>query len=80
MNVTEKPTIEELMVTALVRIWMGSVTVQSNFAREQAAIIAACASEGYLTNRIGRGIYTPQWLVTPVGLEFVQDHHPEIEF
>ena len=77
---TPTDTVEDQMVQAILRIWMGSVTVSSNFAREQAAIIAACASEGYLTTRIGRGIYTPSWLVTPVGLEFLQDHHPEIEF
>lgn len=73
-------TVEKRMADILFRVWTGNVTVKSDFAREQAGVIAACASEGYLTSRIGNGIYVPAWLVTPVGLEFLQDHHPGIEF
>lgn len=68
------------MADVIYYVWMSNVTVKSDFAREQAALVAACASEGYLTTRIGTGLYVPAWLVTPIGLEFLQDHHPEIEF
>ncbi len=68
------------MLEVILHVWTNSVTVSSDFARKYAPIVAACASEGYLTTRIGNGIYTPMWLVTPIGLEYLGDHHPDIEF
>lgn len=77
---THTDTVTSKMADVVFRVWMGTVTVKSDFAREQAAVIAACSSEGYITTRIGTGLYVPSWLVTPVGLEFLEEHSPTVEF
>lgn len=68
------------MAEVVERAWMHTLTTKSDFAREYAPWVAACASEGFITNRIGSFTYTNQWLPTPVGLEWLQEHRPELEF
>jgi hypothetical protein len=41
---------------------------KSNFARDNADLIAAAASEGFITTKIAPGQYTRQWVLTPLGL------------
>lgn len=60
--------------------WLSQVTTKSDFARAEATVIAAAASEGFLTTRIGEDKYTKFWLPTPVGLEFLSEVDPEVEF
>jgi len=60
--------------------WLNRVTTKSDFARLNATEIAACASEGFLTNRIGLDRYSNLWLPTPVGLEFLEESDETLEF
>lgn len=60
--------------------WLNQVTTKSNFARENANAIAAAASEGFLTTRVGEDHYTRYWLPTPVGLEFLSEIDTTVEF
>jgi len=60
--------------------WLSQVTTKSDFARSEANAIAAAASEGFLTTRIGEDRYTRYWLPTPVGLEFLSEVDPTVEF
>lgn len=57
--------------------WAGTVAMQSNFARDHAWAIAACASSGFITTMIFPGIFNGQWLPTPVGLEWVSERGGE---
>lgn len=41
---------------------------KSNFARENADLVAMAASDGFLTTRIATGLYSRKWMITPVGL------------
>lgn len=79
-GVVAHSSMNQRMVEAIRRCWLGMVTMQSNFARENAAVLAACASEGFVTNRILTGVYVNQWVPTPIGLEFVQEMSGELLF
>ncbi|SCW77141.1 hypothetical protein SAMN02927900_04774 [Rhizobium mongolense subsp. loessense] len=41
---------------------------KSNFARENADLIAMAASDGFITTRMAAGLYSRKWMITPVGL------------
>ncbi|WP_339771456.1 hypothetical protein [uncultured Pseudosulfitobacter sp.] len=60
--------------------WLSQVTTKSDTARVEADIIAAAASEGLLTTRIGIDRYSRLWLPTPVGLEYLADVDEDVEF
>lgn len=50
------------------RALKASFSVKSDFARSNAATVAACASEGYLTTREAAGLFTRQWMITSEGV------------
>jgi hypothetical protein len=55
------------------RCWRYPVTVQSTFARHWAAPLAIAASLGLITVQIRKGTFGKTWLVTTVGLEFLNE-------
>lgn len=44
---------------------------KSNFARDYADMIAAAASEGFLTTKIAEESYLRVWMITPKGLSYL---------
>lgn len=68
------------MASVVMTCWLSQVTTKSDFARIEATVIAAAASEGFLTTRIGADRYSRLWLPTPVGLEFLAEVDPNVEF
>lgn len=68
------------LASVIYTCWVAQVTTKSDFARTEANLIAAAASEGYLTTRIGLDRYSKLWLPTPVGLEFLSEVNEEVEF
>lgn len=41
---------------------------KSNFARENADLIAMAACDGFITTKIATGLYSRRWMITPLGL------------
>jgi hypothetical protein len=68
------------MAQVIYLCWTMRVTTKSDTARTQADWIAASASEGYLTTRLGEDEYSRQWLPTPVGLEYLETHTEGLVF
>lgn len=62
-------------ILAVIRkVWLDQVTTKSDFARQEADAIAAAASEGFITNRVGPDTYSRTWLPTAIGLEFLEEN------
>lgn len=59
------------MLAILERALHAPFKTKSNFARDNADLIAAAASDGYITTRIAAGLYGRQWEITPVGLSYL---------
>lgn len=59
------------------RIWMQPTTTKSDYARANADVIAALASDGLLTTRISPGVYGRDWLITASGLMFLGLFDPD---
>jgi hypothetical protein len=70
----------EAIASVIKTCWLSQVTTKSDTARVEADLIAAAASEGFLTTRIGIDHYSRLWLPTPVGLEFLAEIDPTVEF
>lgn len=47
-------------------------TTKSDFARAAADEVALCASEGFITTRVNDDYYGNVWMVTQLGLEFLE--------
>lgn len=77
---SKKRNLNQMMANAVFACWMRLITTKSDYARTEADTIAAAASEGFLTTRIGPEKYSRLWLPTPVGLEFLADTDPRVEF
>jgi hypothetical protein len=56
------------------KVWLEQVTTKSDFARTEADAIAAAASEGFITTRVGEDTYARTWLPTAIGLEVLEEH------
>ena len=56
------------MLAVLEQALIQPFKTKSNFARDNADLIAAAASECFITTRIASGQYTRQWSLTPLGL------------
>lgn len=52
----------------LERSWTRPFKTKSNFARQNADIVAMAASDGFITTRIAAGFHGREWLITPLGL------------
>lgn len=60
---------EVTFIAVIERARKASFSVKSDFARANAAVVAACASEAYITTREAAGLFVRQWMVTPKGLD-----------
>lgn len=47
-------------------------TTKSEFARYAANEIALCASEGFITTKVNEQMYGNVWMVTQLGLEYLE--------
>lgn len=57
------------------KAWAGGFKTKSNFAREHADSVAACASLGYITTHIRGFQYGNTWRITKEGLEALRELH-----
>lgn len=57
------------LIEVLSRAWNSPFTTKSDFARENANVIAMAASDGFITTRIATGLYGRAWQITPKGLQ-----------
>ena len=48
-------------------------TTKSEFARYAANEIGLCASEGFITTKVNEQMYGNVWMVTQLGLEYLED-------
>lgn len=56
------------LVDVLDRAWKKPFKTKSDFARQNADLVAMAASDGFLTTKIATGLYQRIWVVTPAGL------------
>jgi hypothetical protein len=61
-----------ILTDVLHQAWVRPFSVQSNFAREHAAIVAMAASDGFITTRIAAGVYARHWHITLKGLQHLK--------
>lgn len=61
--------VDKELLAVLRTAWTDGFAIQSNFYRENAAVVSMAASRGLITTRIDRDKYGKRWLVTPKGLE-----------
>ena len=47
-------------------------TTKSDFARSAATAIGLCATEGLISTRVRDGVYTNRWMITSLGLEWME--------
>lgn len=66
-----KENIDKDLLKVLRLAWTAGFTIQSDFARTNAATVAMASSRGLITTRIDRDKYGTRWLVTPKGLELI---------
>ena len=69
MEITKLETTGKKLTDILSRAWNAPFTTKSDFARENADLIAMAASDGFITTRIATGLYGRSWQITPKGLE-----------
>lgn len=56
------------MIEILERAHRAPFMTKSNFARDNADLIAMAASDGFITTRVATGLYSRRWMITPLGL------------
>lgn len=56
------------LIDILDRAWRKPFKTKSDFARNNADMIAMAASDGYITTKMAVGLYARQWNITPKGL------------
>lgn len=56
------------LVTVLERAWTKPFKTKSDFARQNADMVAMAASDGFITTKIATGFHGREWLITPLGL------------
>lgn len=60
------------LIDVLTRAYDSPFSIKSNFAREEADVVAAAASLGMLTTILPSGVATREWRVTTTGLTFIK--------
>lgn len=60
------------LIDVLQRAWLRGFSIQSNFAQQHAAYVAAAASLGYITTRQPDGTYSNQWHITLLGHTYLE--------
>lgn len=61
-----------MLTKVLHRAWVQPFSVQSNYARENAAVVAMAASDGFITTRLAAGVYARTWHITLKGLQHLK--------
>lgn len=62
----------EELIDVLTEAWKRGFTVQSNFAREQAEVVAMAASLGFITTRVMPTVFSRNWQITSIGLSWLE--------
>jgi hypothetical protein len=62
-------TVDQEVTAVLERAWRGGFSVQSQFFRDNAIIVALCASEGYITTLMTQDTFGKTWRLTPEGTQ-----------
>jgi hypothetical protein len=57
------------LTDVLERAWKRPFTTKSDYARENATLVAMGASDGFLTTKLAAGLYGSTWQLTPGGLK-----------
>lgn len=65
--------IEKDLVPVLMRAWQTGFTVQSDFARQNAHMVAMAASMQLVTNRVTEGVYSRDWQITAKGIRLLNE-------
>ncbi len=61
------------MLRVLRRAWRSPFTLQCDFARQNAAHVAMAACKGFITTRLGGGVYGREWLISATGLRYINE-------
>lgn len=61
------------MRSVLRKAWRAPFAVSSNFARSHAEYVACAASKGLISTRVGYESYSRTWLITSLGLQWLDD-------
>lgn len=64
--------LNEKVKDVLTRAYLEPFALQSDFARENAYLIARLASEGLITTKTPSGVHGRRWLITLPGLALLQ--------
>jgi hypothetical protein len=65
--------IEGELAPILFKAWKSGFTVQSNFAREEAGLVAMAASLQLITTRVSDGVYSSDWQITGKGIRLLNE-------
>lgn len=63
--------IENRLVDIVLEARKRHFSVQSDFARTNAVMVAMAASMGFITTKIHSNVYGPEWMTTAGGLRFL---------
>lgn len=70
---TELATTGPKLTEVVRQAWLSPFSTKSNFARFEADWVAAAASSGLITTRVGDDTFGHLWRVTAKGLALIQD-------
>lgn len=65
--------IDDRLKLVLFEAWKSGFTTKSDFARDNADIVAMAASLNFITTRITTDLFGKTWSVTPKGLVALED-------
>ena len=74
--ITLGPQVAEKVREVLLRAYHHPFSVSGDFARGEAAYVAAAASSGLLTTAVN-GQFTRRWRITTLGLDFIGPQRPQ---
>lgn len=66
--------LEKRLAALLDRVWREKVSVKSNYARENAEVVAAAASLHMLTTKTGVSTFANEWQITQQGLSWLMEN------
>ena len=77
MNVKKEKTgaklIEDRLAPILYEAWKSGFSVQSNFFRDNAGLVAMAASMQLITTRVTEGVYGSTWQITAKGIRLLNE-------
>ena len=74
LTLTNAPGLELKLLSVLEEAWLRGFTVQSNFARANAEVVAMASSLQLITTRINRDLFGCEWQVTSKGLRWLNEN------